>query len=185
MAAVRLKQIQLETPWVVLDFQGEGTYTGQAANSRPDGFGTFVYSQDSAKSKSDGWKSYTGSWKRGSPYGRGSISYLNGARYDGNVVDGKRAGRGVMSYKPHDHARMRFRGKFERDRKIKGIIWVTVSGKEFSYDGEFNNVGHFHDKNAKVVINGTKGARRYSDDKWIDKPVGAVDLLVQTIHHYY
>jgi len=66
-----------------------GKYEGEIENGKPNGQGTFTWS--------DGSK-YVGEWKDGKMSGQGTKTWTNGDMYEGEFKDGKRNGQGTYTW---------------------------------------------------------------------------------------
>jgi len=71
----------------VLSPELSGEYTGGCKKGLADGIG-----------KAIGTDSYSGSFKKGFPNGKGTYNYASGAIYEGMFVNGKRNGQGKLTY---------------------------------------------------------------------------------------
>ena len=71
-------------------FKTGGQYTGDYANGRKHGQGTFVYPDGSR---------YVGNWINDEKHGTGTYYYPNGDVYEGEWSQNQRHGQGVYTYK--------------------------------------------------------------------------------------
>ena len=187
----------------------DGTYSGQwsAQHSRPEGYGTMVYSSSDKEftSYSGHWKAghrdgfgvaiykespncnykmYSGEWRDGFRSGHGTLMYHGGGRYDGNWKDNIRHGYGILISKAKKSGNwVTFRGEYSGDKKRSGLLSSkTQQDRYISYYVTFLN-GKLHDldgQGASVIIGNYKGHRKYKEGWWVDSH-GELDQVVAAL----
>ena len=136
-------------------FKDGSFYEGEWVNGLPEGYGTMVFAN---KDK------YVGDWNEGKMNGVGIYRFYNSssqefsAVYRGEFVDGRREGRGKMTYANNDvyvgtwqnnmrtgsgvmwfRTGDRFSGLWKYDKMLRGV-YCKYDGEK--YDGEIKD-GHF------------------------------------------
>ena len=93
-------------------FPGGAKYVGEFKNFKPNGYGTFVWTNGDkyygewkdGKSSGNGtkvWKNgrkYLGTFKDDKLHGTGTLFYPDGKKYTGDFINGKRHGEGTFTY---------------------------------------------------------------------------------------
>ena len=106
---------------------------------------------------------------KGERHGKGTYEYklskykkttLENAKYEGDWVEGKREGRGVMFWVNGDYSGNKYEGEWKNDKQWgKGIMSCSNGDK---YDGEWKN-GKRHGKGIITYANGDK-----YEGSWVD-----------------
>ena len=107
-----------------------------------------------------GWGMYEGLLDSvGEPHGRGTITWENGGRYDGEWCDGKANGHGVMEYANGD----RYEGKWKDGCRFgQGTHHFKDGGV---YEGQWRNAAP--DGHGKMTLkNGSHYEGNWKDGKW-------------------
>ena len=95
-------------------------------------FQTLQFSEDSR------WLEYVGATKNGIPWGKGKLTYKNGAKYDGNFENGTRHNFGKMIYAEDDqYLRDYYVGQFINDVQEGTGKMRWKSGE--TYEGEWRD----------------------------------------------
>ena len=68
---------------------------------------------------------YEGEWKKGAPYGQGTMKYANGIIYEGFWVEGEKSGQGTMKYADGSI----YVGKWKNDEMNGQGKWDYLNGK--------------------------------------------------------
>jgi hypothetical protein len=109
-----------------------GMYRGILQDGLPQGVGTMVYHQhDDQHPHAHGIQQYEGFWEHGIPHGFGRLFMENGDTYEGNLVQGKRQGRGKYKWKDERH----YKGMWSNDTRHGTGVFLYPNND--MYEGEF------------------------------------------------
>jgi len=122
----------------IVKFPGGGTYTGSFQFEKPNGQGTFTYSNGTI---------HSGQWKNGKGHGQGIKTWNNGAKYEGEFKNDKMDGQGTFSYSDNS----KYIGEFKDGKKHGQGTLIYPDGKRFI--GQFV-IGTEHGKGVCVNIDG-------------------------------
>lgn len=104
------------------------SWSGKCPNGRAEGRGLLQWFRDGKPAGR-----YDGELRDGMKNGRGVYTFVTGGRYDGEWRDGKRTGRGVMMYSSGN----RYEGEFVNDKRHGRGIFTYTDGSR--YEGEWRN----------------------------------------------
>ena len=143
-------------------YPGGSKYVGQFVNTKPDGYGTFLWSNGDryygnwkdgkahgkgTKLWSDG-REYAGQFKNDQLHGEGSLYYPDGKKYEGEFINGQRHGEGVFSYTDGTA----FIGKFVEGKQVGLGTCVNVDGSSIPCKGkEESQVQDFSGKDTRKI----------------------------------
>ena len=153
------------------DENRDGKYVGEVALGKPNGLGTYDYS--------DGDR-YEGEWRGGRRHGNGTYTYQDGSKYIGEFKDGSLNGQGTYTFhdggkyeggwkdsKKHGQGTFTYgKGKWEGDKYIGEYKYGKRHGqgtytygkgkwKGDKYVGEYKE-GEFHGQGTYTSSNGNK-----------------------------
>lgn len=114
---------------------GDGSnYTGPTKNRKADGRGKLVF----PKKNSFNYESYEGEFQDGYFFGKGTLIWQSGSKYNGEFIEGRREGFGIYVF---NNGRSTYEGFF-RDGQFHGRGKLTIkkeNGDSYSYEGNFEN----------------------------------------------
>ena len=116
---------------------------------------------------------------KGERHGKGTYEYklskykkttLEDAKYEGDWVEGKREGQGVLTWTHGDYSGNKYEGEWKNDKQWgKGIMSCSNGDK---YDGEWKN-GKRHGKGIIIYANGDK-----YEGSWVDNLIEGKGVLI-------
>ena len=113
---------------------------------------------------------------KGKRSGNGVIVYKDGRKYDGQWLDGKRHGHGVLTYPVND---TRYEGSWVNDVKQgKGKMTFKIDDESSSYDGDWVD-NKMHGKGTMLWFIDGKQENSYEGD-WADSNMQGKGVFIKT-----
>lgn len=126
-----------------------GTYTGRWRKNRPEGEGTFTFSNGSV---------YSGEWKGGKANGQGTLTYASGDIYEGEFKEDRLDGHGVYTWANGDV----YEGEWKGGMHNGHGVYTWADGR--IYEGEYKD-DNKEGQGTFTYVNGTVYEGKWKDDK--------------------